>query len=67
VFHYTVLFVDIEIVGPSGRSYAVAFRNLCWPIGVILTSLFAYFLQDWNNFQLAISVLPIAFSLPVIM
>ena len=46
----------MEVVGPSHRTYAIAYRSFGWPSGTMLTSLFAYYFQDWNWFQLAISL-----------
>ncbi|KAF6040829.1 hypothetical protein EB796_000862 [Bugula neritina] len=50
----------MEITGPSLRVYAVAVQSLFWPSGVVFTSVLAYYVQDWNWFQLIISIIPIA-------
>ncbi|XP_067942897.1 organic cation transporter protein-like [Watersipora subatra] len=48
--------ITMEVVGPSHRTYAIAFRSLFWPGGTMFLSLFAYYLQDWNYLQLATSI-----------
>ncbi|XP_067942432.1 organic cation transporter protein-like isoform X2 [Watersipora subatra] len=48
--------IAMEVVGPSHRIYALATRSLFWPVGTMLTSLVAYYVRDWNWFQLASSI-----------
>ena len=53
----------MEIVGPSRRTLAYGVRAAAWPMGTMCTSLFAYYFQDWNWFQLSISVIPFVIAL----
>lgn len=48
----------MEVVGPSRRTLAIAYRALYWPAGEMLTSLIAYYFQDWNWFQIVASIPP---------
>ena len=56
-------YLAMEIVGPSQRTRAIAFRTFFWPLGTMFTSLLAYYFQDWNWLQLAISVGPYALGI----
>ncbi|KAF6040824.1 Orct [Bugula neritina] len=58
---------NMEVVGPSARAYSIAFRSSFWSCGSMLTSLFAFYIQDWNWFQLAISIPPLAFGIVMIL
>jgi len=53
------MFVGLEITAPSKRVYTFALISLLWPIGGTFLALLAYFIQDWNWLQLAVSILPL--------
>ncbi|KAK6169539.1 hypothetical protein SNE40_020577 [Patella caerulea] len=54
--------IVMELVGPSKRSRSGVVMMLFWCIGLFLLGLLAYFIRDWSNLQLAVSI-PIVFLL----
>ncbi|XP_071949866.1 organic cation transporter protein-like [Antedon mediterranea] len=45
----------LEMFPPEKRTLAGCISNLAWGIGVVLLSIYAYFLRDWRHMHVAIS------------
>jgi len=67
---FTTWFIlSSEVVGPSWRVFAGMGVEYFWVIGYLMITACAYFIEDWGNLQLALSVpfavcLPIAYFMP---
>ncbi|EDW80821.1 uncharacterized protein Dwil_GK11734 [Drosophila willistoni] len=48
--------IAMEMVGPSKRLFAGIFVCMFFSLGYMLTAVFAYFVHDWRNLQIALTL-----------
>jgi len=46
----------LEMTGPRKRTVSMTIKSFFWPSGVMVLSLFSYFIRDWNWLQLATTI-----------